>query len=659
MKPVKLLTLAAVMTAISLTSGTVLAGGDDNPYTITSVPRNMSYQGILKDSAGDPVDDSVYSITFRIFNVASGGTSMWDETLPCTTTAGVFTATFSNVSLPFDEDYWLEIEIASEILDPRQKMGMVGYAAVSDTADFAQRVATIDWATGGTVFGDVNIQSLLNVFGDISVTDKATIGSGHTNTGENAFVAGESNTASGDYSTIAGGRNNEASFEGSAVGGGNTCIASNQYSVVAGGNTNTASGGFSAVGGGVVNIASGLYSCIPGGQGNTVNNTHSVVGGGESNISSGEQSTVGGGKENTASGNHATVAGGYNNVASDLNSTVGGGISNEATAYAATVGGGRWNMARGEYSVVGGGGGYNSPDSNLAGGDYSVVGGGRANIADSLYSTIGGGYGNTAGGVYSTIGGGTGNITYNFYSSVCGGVQNTAGGSQSSVGGGFGNGAYGARSTISGGWYNTINGDQSTVCGGYNNSIDGLRSCILGGYSNDIGVDADYSLAFGRAVSIDSSFQVVFFDGTYSGRFGLNRDEINGGISHPIHVGTSASNGNGAHLTAGGTWTNGSSHEFKENFKVLDPDELIDKIFSLDITSWNYIDSDEKHIGPMAEDFVSAFDVGTIRESDGQRENQYLAAGDVAGIALAGIQALLDKIEELEKRIAELEAERK
>jgi hypothetical protein len=102
---------------------------------ITSVPREMTYQGILKDSGGDPVADSVYSVTFRIFNVESGGTSLWN---------GLFNATFSNVDLPFDEDYWLELEIDSEILDPRQKMSMVGYAAVSDTADYAWDADKVD-----------------------------------------------------------------------------------------------------------------------------------------------------------------------------------------------------------------------------------------------------------------------------------------------------------------------------------------------------------------------------------------------------------------------------------------------------------------------------------------------------------------------------------
>jgi hypothetical protein len=166
-------------------------------------------------------------------------------------------------------------------------------------------------------------------------------------------------------------------------------------------------------------------------------------------------------------------------------------------------------------------------------------------------------------------------------------------------------------------------------------------------------------MAFGQGVYVTPPYRVYLFNSTNDGRLGLNRDSNDGGAAYPIHVGTITSNGNGAHLTNGGTWTNGSSRTFKENFQSLGANELMDKISRLELTSWNYKDSDEKHIGPMAEDFVAAFDVGTIRESDSSREDHYLAAGDVAGVALAGVQALLDRIEELEARIVELEAERK
>jgi hypothetical protein len=112
--------LAVLMTA-TIAVFPVFAGTSDinsgnglESSIITSVPRTMSYQGILKDSGGDPAVDSVYSVTFRIYDAESGGTSEWTEILPCTTSEGYFTALFSNVNIPFDEDYWLELDHAKK-----------------------------------------------------------------------------------------------------------------------------------------------------------------------------------------------------------------------------------------------------------------------------------------------------------------------------------------------------------------------------------------------------------------------------------------------------------------------------------------------------------------------------------------------------------------
>jgi hypothetical protein len=61
----------------------------------------------------------------------------------------------------------------------------------------------------------------------------------------------------------------------------------------------------------------------------------------------------------------------------------------------------------------------------------------------------------------------------------------------------------------------------------------------------------------------------------------------------------------------------------------------------------------------MAEDFVGAFDTGVIRESDGKRDDMYISSGDVAGVALAGVQELNKKLErenqELKKMIQDLQ----
>jgi hypothetical protein len=124
----------------------------------------------------------------------------------------------------------------------------------------------------------------------------------------------------------------------------------------------------------------------------------------------------------------------------------------------------------------------------------------------------------------------------------------------------------------------------------------------------------------------------------------------------PLQVGTDSSNGNGAHVTAGGAWVNGSSREWKTNFAELDPAQILERLRTLPVSTWEYSGSSEgKHIGPTAEDFRAAFGLG--------HSDQYIATVDADGVALAAIKGLdaeLKKkdveIEQLEERLARLEA---
>jgi hypothetical protein len=80
---------------------------------------------------------------------------------------------------------------------------------------------------------------------------------------------------------------------------------------------------------------------------------------------------------------------------------------------------------------------------------------------------------------------------------------------------------------------------------------------------------------------------------------------------------------------------------------------LLDKISAMPVQAWCYRGSEERHIGPVAEDFVAAFDVGTIDE-EGIRDNRYLSNSDIAGVALAGVKELISKNQDLEAEVAEL-----
>ena len=107
---------------------------------------------------------------------------------------------------------------------------------------------------------------------------------------------------------------------------------------------------------------------------------------------------------------------------------------------------------------------------------------------------------------------------------------------------------------------------------------------------------------------------------------------------------------------ATGSPTDRFSRELMEDFTPLDAQQLLSSIAAMPVEAWNYKGTTEHHIGPVAEDFVAAFDVGTVRETDGQRENQYLAASDVAGVALAGVKELIERNRQLEAEVAQLKA---
>lgn len=113
-------------------------------------------------------------------------------------------------------------------------------------------------------------------------------------------------------------------------------------------------------------------------------------------------------------------------------------------------------------------------------------------------------------------------------------------------------------------------------------------------------------------------------------------------------------NGN---LFLSGSVNPSSSREIKHGFSPVDGGDLLEKLERLPITSWQYLadTSGARHIGPVAEDFYSAFGVGV--------DAQHISVGDASGIALAAVQEIHRRdqakeaeIAELKARVAELEA---
>ncbi len=426
---------------------------------LAAVPQLVSYQGRLTDTAGDALDTTV-AITFTLYDAPTLGAVIWSETQATVTTVdGIFTVLLGSVvtltDVMFsDSSRYLALQVGGDPeLTPRVRLV---------SGPYAFRVATVDGASGGIISGDVSIQS------DLIVSGKAAIGPGVTNTGLNAYSAGQNNTAGGNNSTVSGGSDNSADSAWATVGGGFLNTANGRFANVGGGTDNTASGASATVGGGSANSAGGLTSTISGGR---------------FNISGGDYATVGGGQFSRALGRYSVVAG--------------GGGPNSADS----------NQALGEYSSIGGG------SRNTASGDYSTVSGGIANTASGFFfATVGGGVSNTASGTDATVGGGTDNTASGPNSTIPGGSDNGASGEYATVSGGIANSASSQASTVGGGDFNRASNLFSTVSGGVANTASGESATVPGGVLNS--ATGDYSFAAGRRSKANHDGTFVWGDNT-------------------------------------------------------------------------------------------------------------------------------------------------
>jgi len=113
------------------------------------IPEVMSYQGVLRDGSGNPVPDGGYDVSFRIYDVETGGTPLWTETQTLTATGGIIYAHLGSVTtlttLEFDVPYWLGISVEGGAeLVPLTALTTAPYAAHAGWADHCIE-ADDDW----------------------------------------------------------------------------------------------------------------------------------------------------------------------------------------------------------------------------------------------------------------------------------------------------------------------------------------------------------------------------------------------------------------------------------------------------------------------------------------------------------------------------------
>jgi hypothetical protein len=232
--------------------------------------------------------------------------------------------------------------------------------------------------------------------------------------------------------------------------------------------------------------------------------------------------------------------------------------------------------------------------------------------------------------------------------------------SYATVGGGENNTASSSFATVGGGYLNNASGGLATVPGGRGNVAGGYCSFAAGRWAKvrDAAASGDADGDEGTFVWADST--AADFTSTGPDQFLIR---ASGGVwlgttsSPSIPAGRFINTSTGAYLTTGGTWTNSSDQNQKENITAVDGRKVLEKLNSVPVSTWNYKEEDAsiRHVGPMAQDLYTAFGFGDSEKS--------ITTIDADGISFAAIQGLYQLAQEkdaeivaLKERLATMEA---
>jgi len=110
-------------------------------YSMAQNIAKISIQGTLKDSNGASVSDGTYTVTFRLYNDATGGSIVWQEEAIVEVIGGIYSHYLGEVTplapTIFATTLWLGLRLGNFELTPRTELTYAPYAL---SVDFAQKV---------------------------------------------------------------------------------------------------------------------------------------------------------------------------------------------------------------------------------------------------------------------------------------------------------------------------------------------------------------------------------------------------------------------------------------------------------------------------------------------------------------------------------------
>jgi hypothetical protein len=657
----------ALLLALLLTTG----HGSLVTSSTAQAPALINYQGRLLN--GTNLVNGSIGLSLRLFDVSAGGTLLYEDSNSVTVVDGLYSTfigdntTFGSLLVALtNAQVWLEVAANGTALTPRERLGAVPYALnvrglVLTTNDSVALGPTLNrvepgagWAAIGGGFGNL-ISNGANY---------AVLGGGNQN-----WIGAQS-----AETVIGGGGFNRigTNASGSVIGGGsqNTLRDNVRDGVLAGGRMNAIHAGalYAVISGGQNNNISNSveYATIAGGNNNRIgeNANRVFIGGGANHFVDGgaEHSTVGGGLAHriregaegatiaggslsiiSTNADYATISGGaYHDIGVGSSyTTIGGGNQNaieQATLYA-TIGGGRNNsiVLNASYGFIGGGY-FNSVGNNA---QYSAIAGGLLNQAQSSaqFGSIGGGQGNQLG-------------SSSFYATVPGGVNNFA--TSYSLAAGRRARAVHAGSFV---WGDSTDADVQTTGdnqfliragGGLGVNVPSIGSGVTADFGDRLRVRGntagawlyDNTLASDRGfVGLANANQIGFY-GHHGAGWGLVMSVSNGFVGIGTTTPTNLLHVNGTVQAL--AYITGSDRNAKENIRPIEPAAILEKVVALPISTWTFKqEPNGTHLGPMAQDFHAAFGLGNTDTG--------IMTVDADGVALAAIQALAKKNDELRR----------
>ncbi|HEX7917082.1 tail fiber domain-containing protein [Rudaea sp.] len=195
---------------------------------------------------------------------------------------------------------------------------------------------------------------------------------------------------------------------------------------------------------------------------------------------------------------------------------------------------------------------------------------------------------------------------------------------------------------------------QSTIASGDSSTAMGYGTKAVGNASTSIGDHTEArgngSIAMGvGAVAADDYAFIWSSDTSHSlGSVGAGTFSVHarGGIY--FYSGAYGSGGCAMTNPGSAGWACSSDRNLKTGIVPVDARAVLDKVVAMPVVTWAFKTAPQyQHIGPMAQDFKAAFDLGDA-------DDKHIGSTDAQGVAFAAIQGLNALVKEQAVEIASL-----